>query len=69
MTKTSKELAQEILDAGLTQREIAERTGTTQATISKLIRGVITDVGYATGKRLEVLHAHQTEQSAGAHHA
>ena len=56
MNKTAKELAQEILDSGLTQQEVAEKIGTTQATISKLVRGVITDVGYATGKQLEALH-------------
>lgn len=56
MTKTSKELAEEIIASGMTQAEIAERVGTTQATVSKLTRGGIADISYATGKRLELLH-------------
>lgn len=64
MKKTSKELAQEILDSGMTQQEVATLTGTTQATISKLIRGVISDVSYQNGKRLEDLHASQVGKEA-----
>ncbi|AQS50746.1 hypothetical protein PAEH1_02770 [Paenalcaligenes hominis] len=56
MTKTSKELAEEIIAAGMTQTEIAERVGATQATVSKLVRGGIADISYAIGKRLELLH-------------
>jgi len=56
MTKTSKELAEEIIAAGVTQTEIAERVGATQATVSKLVRGGIADISYAIGKRLELLY-------------
>lgn len=69
MTKTSKQLAQEILDSGLTQQEVAMRIGTTQATISKLIRGIIADISYASGKQLEELHKAQSGETKDADHA
>lgn len=40
----------------LTQQEIAERCGTTQPTISAIVRGARTDTSYAIGKKLESLH-------------
>lgn len=56
MIKTSRDLARETIALGMTQKEVAERIGATQSTVSKLIRGGISDISYATGKHLEALH-------------
>lgn len=69
MTKTSRDLAKKIIALGMTQTEIAERVGSTQATVSKLIRGGISDISYATGKRMEALYeerARRTKQNINA---
>jgi len=44
----------ELLEAGLSQRVIAERVGTTQPTINRAAKGA--DVRYVTGKAIERLY-------------
>lgn len=42
--------------AGLTQVQIAERTGITQPTISKVMRGDVSDVMSRNYRKLQALH-------------
>jgi transcriptional regulator with XRE-family HTH domain len=44
-----------IQESGLTQVEIAERTGVSQGQISDILRGRRKDMVYASGKRIEAL--------------
>lgn len=51
------ELVLALLEAGLTQQTIAERTGMHQTTVSKLARGEINDVLSRNYRSLLSLHA------------
>lgn len=51
------ELVLALLEAGLTQQVIAERTGVHQTTVSKLARGEINDVLSRNYRALLSLHA------------
>lgn len=51
--KSSRELAQTLLEQGKSQIDIAAIAGVTQATISRLINGKTADLSYRQGKRLE----------------
>jgi transcriptional regulator with XRE-family HTH domain len=51
---TIQEMLAELLEAGLSQRVIAERVGTTQPTINRAAKGA--DVRYVTGKAIERLY-------------
>ena len=44
-------------EAGLTQAQIAERTGVPQPTISKVMRGEVKDVMSRNYRRIQELHA------------
>lgn len=46
-----------LLGAGMTQVEIAERTGIPQPTISKVARGDVKDVLSQNYRKLQALHA------------
>lgn len=46
-----------LIDAGLTQVQIAERCGIPQPTISKVARGDVKDVLSVNYRRLQSLHA------------
>lgn len=65
--KTAKQLVDELSAAGLTQGKIAEETGITQATISRIQAG-ISEGRAANLRRLSELHARHfnaaTEQAA-----
>lgn len=52
----AKDFISEILRAGLTQSQIAERTGIPQPTISKVVRGDVADVLSRNYRKLEALH-------------
>ncbi|MNG32475.1 hypothetical protein D3C84_1184950 [compost metagenome] len=52
---TIQEMLAELLEAGLSQRVIAERVGTTQPTINRAAKGA--DVRYVTGKAIERLYS------------
>lgn len=49
---------------GLTQAQIAERTGIPQPTISKVYRGAVADVMSRNYRRLQALHAEQFPAAA-----
>ena len=46
-----------LIGAGLTQSEIAKKTGIPQPTISKVARGDVTDVMSRNYRKLQALHA------------
>lgn len=52
-----KNLIGDLLDAGMTQQEIAERCGSKQSTISEIYRGDTLDPRYALGVKLKRLHS------------
>lgn len=52
-----------LLDSGLTQSEIADRTGIPQPTISKIYRGDIADVLSRNYRKLQALHAEVLTQA------
>jgi transcriptional regulator with XRE-family HTH domain len=46
----------ELIASGLTQREIAQRVGLTQPTISRLLAGLHSDTRSAAAERVKALH-------------
>lgn len=52
-----KKLIGDLLQAGMTQQEIADRCGSKQSTISEIYRGDTADPRYALGEKLKKLHA------------
>lgn len=46
-----------LVGSGLTQSQIAERTGITQPTLSKVLRGDVDDVLSRNYRKLQALHA------------
>lgn len=58
---TVQEMLNRLFQLGLSQTEVAEHCGTTQATISRAASGTM--VGYSTGKAIELLLSDR-EQSA-----
>lgn len=55
-----------LMAAGLTQTQIAERTGIPQPTISKVYRGDVEDVLSRNYRRLQDLHTEVVAQPAKA---
>lgn len=54
--KTPQALLQCIRAHGLTQAEVADKTGITQGSISKIERGAVADVSYRSYLSLLALH-------------
>ncbi len=52
----ARDYVSKLLSSGLTQSEIAERTGIPQPTISKVYRGEIDDVRSRAYRKLQDLH-------------
>ncbi|MEL4181213.1 transcriptional regulator [Roseateles sp. PN1] len=52
----AKDFIAAILQSGLTQCEISERTGIPQPTISKVVRGDVSDVLSRNYRKLQALH-------------
>jgi transcriptional regulator with XRE-family HTH domain len=52
-----------IRDTGLTQAQVAERTGITQSSISKIERGDVSDVRSKSYRALIALHAEVTAKT------
>lgn len=53
----AKDYIQALLDAGLTQQQIAARIGTSQGTVSKVLRGETKDVLSRVYRKLGDVHA------------
>ena len=60
----AKDYVRELMAAGLTQTQIAERTGIPQPTISKVYRGDVDDVLSRNYRRLQDLHTEVVKQAA-----
>lgn len=64
----ARDYVKALIEAGLTQVQIAERTGIPQPTISKVYRGDVDDVLSRNYRRLQEVHAavmaERTEQGA-----
>lgn len=56
---TIQEMLAKLLLTGMSQRDIAERVGTTQPTINRAAKG--SDIRYVTGKAIERLYQQMTE--------
>jgi len=56
---TVQEMLNRLFQLGLSQTEVAEKCGTTQATISRATSGTM--VGYSTGKAIELLLTEREE--------
>ena len=56
---TIQEMLAKLLLSGMSQRDIAERVGTTQPTINRAAKG--SDIRYVTGKAIERLFTQMTE--------
>lgn len=52
----ARDFIKQLIDAGMTQVQIAERTGITQPTVSKILRGDVRDVMSQSYRRLAALH-------------
>jgi transcriptional regulator with XRE-family HTH domain len=52
----ARDFITDLLRAGLTQAQIAERSGVPQPTISKVVRGAVQDVLSLTYRKLQALH-------------
>lgn len=61
--KTAKELVEELSAAGMTQAQIAEKTGITQPTISRIQSG-LSEGRSANFRRLSELHTQHFQQSS-----
>lgn len=59
-----KKIILEIMDAGLTQVQIGEAIGKSQAWVSNLAKGHCRDVTYSDGVKLLDLHKSTTTQQA-----
>ena len=52
----AKQLVTELLESGLTQVEISERSGVAQSSLSKLANGMVDDIMSRNYRALETLH-------------
>jgi predicted XRE-type DNA-binding protein len=52
----AREIVQALIQHGFTQRQIADRTGIPQPTVSKVYRGAVSDVLSRNYRELEALH-------------
>lgn len=53
----AKDFIAALVESGLTQSQIAERTGIPQPTLSKVLRGDVADVLSRNYRKLQALHA------------
>lgn len=60
----ARDYVKALIEAGLTQMAITERTGIPQPTVSKILRGDVADVMSRNYRKLQALHA---EVVAGTH--
>lgn len=57
-----KTLLQDLKAAGLTQKQVAERCGCSQVTVSDLARGVTNDPSFSIGRCIVALHARKAKR-------
>lgn len=57
----ARDFVVDLIGAGMTQSQIAERIGVQQATISKIARGDVRDVMSRSYRKLADLHAERME--------
>lgn len=62
----AKDYIAALVEHGLTQSQIAERTGIQQPTLSKVLRGDVADVLSRNYRKLQALHAELIEGAAPA---
>lgn len=62
----AREFIAALIETGMTQSEIAERTGIPQPSISKVARGDVGDVLSKSYRKLQALHAERCAQSKAA---
>ncbi len=53
----ARDYVKALIEAGLTQVQIEERTGIPQPTVSKILRGEVEDVLSRNYRKLQALHA------------
>ncbi|SDO28974.1 Helix-turn-helix [Halomonas shengliensis] len=51
---TARDMVSDLIEAGMTQQQIAEKVHVSQATIARVFKG--SDTRYESGKRLAALH-------------
>lgn len=56
---TIQEMLAKLLLSGMSQRDIAQKVGTTQPTINRAAKG--SDIRYVTGKAIECLYLRMTD--------
>lgn len=56
---TIQEMLAKLLLSGMSQRDIAQKVGTTQPTINRAAKG--SDIRYVTGKAIEYLYLQMTD--------
>ena len=61
----ARDLIADLMARDWTQVQIAERTGITQPTVSKVVRGEVRDVMSRSYRRLAALHAEVMGQAHG----
>lgn len=57
---TIQEMLKKLLLTGMSQRDIAQKVGTTQPTINRAAKG--SDIRYVTGKAIESLYVQITDE-------
>lgn len=61
----AREFVQDLINWGLTQDQIAERTGIPQPTISKIARGAVNDVLSRNWRSLQAVHCEERAKRDG----
>lgn len=61
----AREFVQDLIRWGLTQDQIAERTGIPQPTISKIARGAVNDVLSRNWRSLQAVHREEQAKRDG----
>lgn len=58
----ARDFVQDLVRCGLTQEQIAERTGIPQPTISKIARGAVNDVLSRNYRSLQAVHREEMDK-------
>lgn len=60
--KSHREIVQEILATGMSQKQIGEMVGRTQGWVSGIVNGVYQDIGWNEGCALREIHRQRCQQ-------